>query len=133
MIPSMKLIYSKYFQQKKKPEELNRHIALIVLFGFGFVGTAQAQGVTVGIYSADTGTGCSTLVLKSAGPAGNSYIYDKDCNGSVDYTAKSVRVTSRGISVDQARMTKIVTNTKGFTGDWKLGGQTIKGLAFIRK
>jgi len=112
---------------------LNKNTVFLLVLGFIFSGTAQAQGVTVGTYNVGLGPDCATLVLTGAGPAGNSYIYDEKCDGSADYTAKRVKVTSRGISVDQGRTSKISTNAKGFTGDWSLGGRSTKGVIFTRK
>ena len=83
---------------------LSKNTVFLLILVFVFSGTAQAQGVTVGTYNADFGANCATLVLTGAGPAGNSYIYDEKCDGSADYTAKRVKVTSRGISVDQGRI-----------------------------
>jgi len=110
-----------------------RNFGLFVVLSLGFAGMAQAQGVTTGTYAATMTGGCATLVLTGAGPTGNSYIWDEGCDGRADYNANSVRVTSRGISVDSARISKIVTDPKGFTGDWSLGGTTFKGVIFTRQ
>lgn len=110
-----------------------RHPILVLAALVTLTSPALAQGITTGTYKALIAGGCSNLVITGAGPAGNSYSYDEGCDGRADYTASSVRVTARGISVDSARISKIVTDPKGFTGDWSLGGSTTKGVIFTRQ
>lgn len=106
---------------------------LAIIFGVAFASQSYAQGVTTGTYKTNTNAGCGTLVLTGAGPEGNKYSFDEGCNGSDNYEASSVTVTSRGISIDGARVTNIEPGPKGFIGDWTLRGQTRKGVAFNRQ
>lgn len=106
-------------------------LALTSLCAIG--GPALAQGVTTGTYKALVAGGCAVMVIQGVGPEGNSYTYDDGCDGRVDYNASNVKVTSRGISVDSARISKITTDPKGFTGDWSLRGTTTKGVIFTRE
>ena len=112
---------------------LSRHSILALAALLGLTGPALAQGLTTGTYKALIAGGCSYLVITGAGPNGNSYSYDDGCDGRADYNASSVKVTARGISVDAARISNIVTDPKGFTGDWSLRGTTTKGVIFTRQ
>jgi hypothetical protein len=92
-----------------------------------------AQGVTTGTYKAEVMGGCATLVLTGAGPTGNEYSYDNGCDGKGVFIAKSVKVTSRGLQIDQGRFSNLKTNAEGFTGDWSLGGSRIPNVRFVRQ
>lgn len=111
---------------------IKKHLSS-ALFALTVTSQAHAEGITTGTYETNMLGGCSVLVINGAGPAGNSYIWDKGCDGRADYKANRVKVTSRGIDVDQARIRRIVTDPKGFTGDWSLRGQTTKGVIFTRQ
>ncbi|MGR3505416.1 MAG: hypothetical protein ACU0B7_06055 [Paracoccaceae bacterium] len=92
-----------------------------------------AQGVKTGTYKAKGAEGCATLLLIGAGPGGNEYSFDDGCDGNGVFVAKSVKVTSRGLQIDQGCYLNRETHADGFTGDWSLGGTRIPDVRFVRQ
>ena len=79
---------------------------------------APAAVLADGTYRIPFQTGCATLTL---GP-NDSYRWDADCDGSIDYVADNVRVSGETIRMDQARLDITSVTDTGFTGTFWLRG-----------